>query len=171
VHHLDSADSYGWSNGQFRREVFGERAARAFFALNVALAGALMMFACAEDGMEEFYRSILRLKRSFPALDRGAVDYLSVTADDPRAFTVLRTLDEQVVVPVINIADRLAAPRLTIAPGILRPRGDRFTVTDRMDGSVFAGPSGLAWTAQELSTITVALNAFQARFLEIAASA
>ncbi len=170
VHHLDSADSYGWSNNQFRREVFGERAARALFAYNVAIAGALMLFACAEDGMEEFYRTILNLKRSTPALDRGEVDYLAVRADDPRVFTSLRTLDAQVIIPVVNIADRLAAPTLSLDPSLLPLEGTHFTVTDRLDGSRWAGPSGLTWSRAELASIKVGLNAFQARFLEIAST-
>jgi glycosidase len=167
VHHLDSGDSFGWSNNQFRREVFGERAARALFAFNVAIAGALMMVEAAEYGMEEFYRSILRLKRSLPALDRGAVDYLAVRADDPRVFATLRTLESQVVIPVVNLADRLAAPTLSLSTDSLPLKGARFAVTDRMDGSIVAGPSGVAWSRAELEHVKVGLSAFQARFLEI----
>jgi len=168
VHHLDSADSSGWANGHYRREVFGERAARALFAFNVAVAGPIMMFAGAEDGMEEFYRSILALKRSLPALDGGAIDYLAVRADDPRVFAVLRTLDGQIVIPAVNIADRLASPTLTVEVDSLPLKGERFRVTDRYDGSAFAGPSGVTWSTEELASIRIPLNAFQSRFLEIA---
>ena len=170
VQHLDSGDSFGWSNLQMRKEVFGERAARALFAYNVAIAGALMMVEGAEIGMEEFYRTILALKRSIPALDRGAVDFMSVRADDPRVFAVVRTLDARTVIPVVNIADRLAPTTLAVEPGALALRGDRFRVTDRFDGSVFAAPSGLTWSARELESMRVPLGAFQARFLEITAA-
>jgi hypothetical protein len=118
--------------------------------------------------MEEFYRTILALKRAIPALDRGALDYFAVRADDPRVFTLLRKLHGQVVIPVVNIADRISATTLTVDTGALGLRGNRFTVTDRYDGSLVAGPSGLAWSLKELATIRITVGAFLSRFLEIA---
>jgi hypothetical protein len=72
-----------------------------------------------------------------------------------------------VVIPVVNIADRISRTTLTVDRGALPLRGERFRVTDRFDGSVIVGPSGAAWTAQELESIPVVLAAFQARFLEV----
>jgi glycosidase len=167
VQHLDSGDSYGWSNNQFRREVFGERAARALFACNVAIAGAIMMVEGAEVGMEEFYRTILGLKRSLPALDHGSLDHRAVTADDPRVFTLLRKLDGQVIIPVVNIADKISHTTLKVDTAALGLRGGSFRVTDRYDGSVIAGPSGVIWSAAELASIKVPVGAFHFRFLEI----
>ena len=132
------------------------------------MAGALMLFACAEDGMEEFYRTILALKRSLPALDHGSLDYFAVKSDDPRIFTLLRKLDGQAVIPVVNIADRISRATLTVDTAALGLRGSRFLVTDKYDGSVIAGSSGVIWSAAELASIPVAVDAFAFRFLEIA---
>ncbi len=167
VHHLDSGDTFGWSNLQYRRQVFGVPAAKALFALVVSLGGPLMMYAHAEDGMEDFYRDILRLKRSLPAVDRGAVAYLAVGCDNDRVFAPLRSLGAQVVVPVVNLADRACAATLALPVDRLAP-GDAWTVTDRVDGSVLAGPGGRTWKRSGLAAVKVDLDPFQYRFLEVA---
>lgn len=167
VHHLDSGDTFGWSAMQYRREVFGVDAARALFALVVSLGGPLMMYAHAEDGMEDFYRAILALKRSLPAVDRGAVDCLAVQSDNERVFAPLRTHGNQVVVPAINLADRPCTATLSLPPDRLGP-GDAWTVIDRVDRTVLPGPSGGSWRRAELAAIAVDLAGFQHRFLEIA---
>jgi len=171
VHHLDSADTFGWSCNQFRREVFGVPAARAFLGICVAIAGSLMTYSGAEQGMEEFTRSLLALKRALPALDRGDVDYLAVRADDRRVFATLRTLDGQAVIPVVNVADRLSTAVLALDPAVLPVRGAAFRVVDRLDGTVLLGPSGPAWRKEELGAIVVPLSPFQVRVLEIVPAA
>jgi glycosidase len=167
VQHLDSSDSHGWSNSQFRKEVFGEAAARALFLFNVAIAGPIHMLAGAEVGMEDFYRNVFRVKRSLPALDRGSVDFLAVQADDPHVFTPLRVLDEQVVIPVINISDSPTETTFTVPPSALPRRANAFRVVDRMNGSPLMGPSGAVWTPTEVGRMRVQLAAFQGRMLEI----
>lgn len=166
VHHLDSGDTFGWSNLQYRRQVFGVPAARALFALVVSLGGPLMMYAHAEDGMEDFYRAILSLKRSLPAVDRGALDCLAVSCDDDRVFAPLRTLGGQVVVPVINLSDRARAATLALPVDRLGA-GASWLVTDRVDDSRIPGPSGKAWKRAELAAVKVDLGPFQHRFLEV----
>ncbi|HSV93833.1 MAG TPA: alpha-amylase family glycosyl hydrolase, partial [Desulfobacterales bacterium] len=166
VHHLDSGDTFGWSNLQYRRQVFGVPAAKALFALVVSLGGPLMMYAHAEDGMEEFYRDILRMKRSLPAVDRGDIDCLAVGCDNDRVFAPLRTLETQVVVPVINIADRVCAATLALPVDRLGP-GDAWIVMDRVDGTVIAGGSGGTWKRRDLTAVKVDLGPFQYRFLEV----
>jgi hypothetical protein len=103
-----------------------------------------MMYAHAEDGMEDFYRDILRLKRSLPAVDRGTVDYLAVGCDNDRVFAPLCSLGAQVVVPVVNIADRGCTATLALPVDRL-DLGDAWAITDRVDGSALAGPSGRTW--------------------------
>ena len=44
---------------------------------------------------------------------------------------------------------------------------DAFRVTDRFEGDLVAGPSGVTWSARELGSIRVTLGAFRSRFLEI----
>jgi hypothetical protein len=126
-----------------------------------------MMYAHAEDGMEDFYRDILRLKRSLPVVDRGTVDYLAVGCDNDRVFAPLRTLGDQVVVPVVNLADRSCAATLALPVDRLGP-GDAWTVTDRVNGTVLPGPSGGTWKRRDLAGVKVDLGPFQHRFLEVA---
>ena len=74
VHHLDSHDTNEWGGlMQYRREAFGEQAARALFGFCCSLGGPLMMFQGAEDGAEEFYRRMLRLVNELPALRDGSI--------------------------------------------------------------------------------------------------
>jgi hypothetical protein len=126
-----------------------------------------MMYAHAEDGMVEYYRSILALKRALPAVDRGTIEYLAVGCDDDQVFAPLRTHGGQVVVPAINLADRSCAATLALPVDRLGS-GDAWTVTDRVDGTLLRGPSGQAWKREELAAVEVDLGPFQYRFLEVA---
>jgi len=126
--------------------------------------GPLMMYAHAEDGMEDFYRDILRMKRSLPAVDRGDIDCLAVGCDNERRVRAASHPRTQVVVPVINIADSACAATLALPVDRLGP-GDAWIVTDRVDGMVLAGPGGRTWKRGDLAAVKVALGPFQYRFL------
>ncbi len=105
IHHVDSHDSHEWGRlGQYRREAFGEGAARAFFALCCFLDGGVMVFNGAEDGSETVYRRLLHLKANLPALRDGTESFDALTADDPRVFCSMRTAPGQVLVPAINFS-------------------------------------------------------------------
>lgn len=116
IHHVDSHDSHEWGRlGQYRREAFGEEAARAFFALCCFLEGGVMVFTGAEDGCEAFYRRFLLLKAEQPALSRGSESFDGIAADDRHVFCSVRAAPEQVVVPVVNFSPHARRVSVSIA--------------------------------------------------------
>ena len=71
VHHVDSHDSFSWGGlGLFRREAFGVEGVRLLFAYCALVDGGVMNYAKAETGSEEFYRKVLAVRESTPALAR-----------------------------------------------------------------------------------------------------
>ena len=92
VHHLDSHDTYWWGEkAQFRREAFGDAAARAMFAFFALLDGGIMVYTGAERGAEAFYQRLLRLRRGIPALRYGGCETMAVACADEAVLALLRT--------------------------------------------------------------------------------
>jgi len=168
VHHLDSHDTNEWGGlMQYRREAFGEQAARALFGFCCSLGGPLMMFQGAEDGAEEFYRRMLRLVNELPALRDGSIDYLAIQVSDANVFAPLRVYDRQIVVPVIHLGSQAIQASLSLPLEKMPLQGQAYRLVDRMDDTVLPGPSGDTWAVEQLRNLKVELGPYQVRMIEI----
>jgi hypothetical protein len=105
THHVDSHDSHEQDRlGMFRKERFGEDAARLLFAWAAFLDGALMSYVGAESGSEEFFRKVLEIRRSAGPLRRGECDYLAIAPSRPEVFAPLWREGRAFAVPVLSFA-------------------------------------------------------------------
>lgn len=168
IHHVDSHDSHEWGRlGQYRREAFGEDAARAFFALSCFLEGGVMVFTGAEEGSEATYRQLLRLKADLPALSRGGESFDAVTADDQHVFYSMRSAPGQVLVPVINLSPDARRVRISIDASALpgTPTGAHDHVAGRAV-DLSAREAGQPAAGQP-ARVTTDLEPFQAALIEL----
>lgn len=118
VHHLDSHDTFWWGGmAQFRREAIGNQAACAMFSIFALIGGGILNYAGAEKGSEEFYSKLLFLRKNILELKYGECDYLSARSDDENIFTVLRILNEGVVLVAINTFSLESVSTITINKG------------------------------------------------------
>lgn len=162
IHHVDSHDSHEWGRlGQYRREAFGDEVARAFFALSCFLEGGVMVFAGAEDGSEDFYRRLLRLKADLPALRQGDERFDGVEADDRNVFVSIRRSSGQIVVPVVNFSRDARRVCVSIAGlGVSHAPHRAFDHIEGVGLAAEAAPDGV-WT------LTLDLQPFQAALVEL----
>jgi hypothetical protein len=162
IHHVDSHDSHEWGRlGQYRREAFGEEVARAFFALSCFLEGGIMVFTGAEDGSEDFYGHLLRLKADLPALRQGDERFDGVEANDRNVFVSIRRSSGQIVVPVVNFSRDARRVYVSISElGVSPATHQAFDHVKGVDLAAEAAPDG-AWT------LTLDLQPFQAALVEL----
>jgi glycosidase len=104
IHHVDSHDSYYNSGSLYRKEMLGESEARMLFALAAFIDGGVMSFVGAETGSEEFYRRVLKLRESTPALQYGSCEYLTVVSENERVFSPLRRYENEWALPVLSFS-------------------------------------------------------------------
>jgi glycosidase len=168
VHHLDSHDTHEWGGlCQYRREAFGEDVARLFFAFCCSLDGGMMVFSGAEEGVEEYYRTLLRLRRELPALSVGSCDYTAVHVDSENVYAPLRIHGRQIVVPVLHFADRSVRVCIALPVEKLPLDAQSYRLVDRLSGAPVRGPGGEVWTRAQLGAVRMELGPYQARMLEI----
>ncbi|MDX1933608.1 MAG: alpha-amylase family glycosyl hydrolase [Capsulimonadales bacterium] len=163
---LDSHDSY-WRPQEFRSATFGIPASRAIVGLFAFLDGGFMDYNGADRGSEAFYRKVMRLRRSEPALREGTCDLLAVTPSDPMAIAPLRQTVGQTLLAVLYFEDRSARIGLPIPPDVLPADHDTFLVRDRMSGRIVPGPNGnRGWKREELTDFAADMKPYGVRLLE-----
>ena len=105
VHHADSHDSHEWAwVGIFQRDYIGLEQSRALFAYCIFVEGGVMNYAGGEDGSEELYKSLIAMRKTFPALMEGSCEYLAVKSESRNMLTLLRRKGEQTLIPIINFS-------------------------------------------------------------------
>ncbi|MGD0501004.1 MAG: alpha-amylase family glycosyl hydrolase [Bryobacteraceae bacterium] len=117
VHHLDSHDSYerpnrleatptGGGLGMYGKEAFGVEGARLLFAWAAFMDGGVMNYVWAEKGSEDFYRRVLALRESTPAMHDGSCDYLALRPSSNRVFAPLWRGGGNLAIPVLAFSDK-----------------------------------------------------------------
>lgn len=168
VHHLDSHDSHEWGQlMQYRREAFGPEAARALFAFCCSLEGGIMAFAGAELGDEDYYRHLLHLRRTNPALREGSSQYDAVWSDDRRVFTFVRATASQIVVPVILFACDSASVEIRFSKAALPYPATAVRVRDLVQDSWLPLADPGAGPGSDHLTLTLTLAPYQVALLEL----
>ena len=107
VHQADSHDSYEWGGlGMYRKEAFGVGGGRLLFAWSAFLDGGVMNYVWAEKGSEDFYRRVLELRESTPAMREGSCDYLALRPSSDRVFAPLWRSAEGWAIPILTFSDQ-----------------------------------------------------------------
>ena len=151
VHHVDSHDSFTWGGlGMFRKEAFGVEGARLLFAYCAFLDGGVMNYAGAERGSEEFYRKVLAVRESTPALREGSCDYLAVRPGNDRVLAPLRRYGKEWALPVLSFAAEPIATELPLDPLGLDP-AKTYRLVEAFSGAERVGKG------KDLSRLTVQL--------------
>ena len=101
VHHLDSHDSQ-----MYGKEAFGVDGARLLFAWSSFMDGGVMNYVGAEKGSEDFYRRVLELRESTPAMRAGSCDYLALRPSSDRVFAPLWRSGEGMAIPLFAFSDK-----------------------------------------------------------------
>jgi glycosidase len=154
VHHVDSHDSYTWGGlGMFRKEAFGVEGARLLFAFCAFLDGGIMNYAGAEKGSEEFYRKVLAVRESTPALREGMCDYLAVRPASDRVLAPLRRLGSDWALPVLSFSAEPIRTALPLDALRLRPQG-AYTLTEVFSGTERVGKG------KDLSRLDIELSPY-----------
>ena len=106
----------------FKKEAFGVEGARLMFAFSAFLDGGVMNFAGAEKDSEDFYRQVLSLVKSVPALDVGSTcECLSVPSSNDRVLPLLRRRGADWAIPVLSFSAEPVEADLSLAALHLRP--------------------------------------------------
>lgn len=153
IHYADSHDSHEWGSlGMFKKEAFGPDAARMLFAFAAFIDGGVMNYAGGEVGSEEYYRKVLALRGSTPALREGGCDYLAVRPGDDRVAAPLRRHGDNWALPVLCFS---AAPVTTVIPldALGLNANARYTLREAFSGEVRQG------SGKELNRLKVELPA------------
>jgi glycosidase len=169
VHHLDSHDTFWWGEkAQFRREAFGEAAARALFAFFALQGGGIMVYTGAERGSQGFYRRLLRLRQADPVLRRGECDFLAVRCDQAQVLPLLRVHENRHAIPLINLGEAPVRGLLSIPYRRLGlAAGQACAVEDILNGERIAPVKSDRLSASDLEGLTVDLEGFGVRVLRI----
>lgn len=139
VRHVDSHDSYDWGSlGMFRKEAFGIEGARLLFAYSAFLDGGVMNYVGAERGSEEFYRKVLALRESIPALREGTCDYVAVRPGNDRVLAPLRRYGKQWALPVLSFSAEPIRTELPLNTLGLNPE-TMYTLSDAFSGAERVG--------------------------------
>ncbi len=115
VHHIDSHDSQ-----MYARQAFGVEGARLLFAWSSFLDGGVMSYVWGEKGSEDFYRRVLELRETTPAL-RGGCDYLALRPSSDRLFAPLWRSAESLAIPVLAFSDKPIEAEIPLDPLGLEP--------------------------------------------------
>ena len=151
VHHVDSHDSYSWGSlGLFRSEAFGIEGVRLLFAYSAFLDGGVMNYVGGEKGSEDFYRKVLALRESIPALREGTCDYTAVRPGNDRVFAPLRRYGREWALPVLSFSAEPISTELPLDTLGLNPEST-YTLSEAFSGAERVGKG------KDLSRLTVDL--------------
>lgn len=164
---LDSHDSY-WRPREFRRDTFGIPAARAIVGLFAFIEGGFMDYNGADKGSEAFYRRMMHLRQTQPALKRGTCDFLAVTPTDPMAIAPLRQTEGQTLLPVIYFDDKPARIGLFLPLHTLNLEAATYAVRDLMTNRFLPAPDGgRVWKREQLKRLRVDMEPYGVRLLDL----
>jgi hypothetical protein len=167
VRHLDCHDTY-WRPKEFRSRTFGIPAARAIVAFFAFADGGFMDYEGADEGSEDFYRTVMHLRRTQPALKRGSCDYLAVRPDDEMALAMWRGHEGQVLVPVIYFDNKPARTELALPVERLDGKISTFELRDLLTDLPLTAPDGaVTWRRDQLDRLPIALEPYATLLLEI----
>lgn len=132
VHQADSHDTHEWSDrsgatrgglGMYRKEAFGVDGANLLFAWASFIDGGVMTYVWAEKGSEDFYRRVLELRESTPAIRGGSCDYLALRPSSDRVFAPLWRSAEGLAIPVLAFSDKPIEAQIPLDALKLDPDG------------------------------------------------
>jgi len=151
---------------------FGIEASKAAFAAAAMAKGALHVFykqvRNSKADLGDFYKRILNVRSSSPALDHGDADYRSIVCSNENVFTVLRFLGDEWAVPVINFSNERVECFIGLPadlPGL--DAGSTYEVMDLMSGTKMKPGSSTGFTVRDLHRIEVVPAPYQVMVLRV----
>jgi hypothetical protein len=119
----------------YGRDAFGADGARLLFAWSSFLDGGVMNYVGAEKGSEDFYRKVLALRESIPAIKDGDCDYLAIRPGNDRVFAPLRRSGELQAIPVLSFSTEAVKTELPLEALRLKPETE-YAVREEFSGAV-----------------------------------
>ena len=167
--HIDSHDSFWWPLPGFkwRREQYGIPATRALVATWSLSGGAYMMFVGGEVGIEEDIRRVNRLRHTIPEIRLGAADYDGILVADDRIYAVVRVLDGQRSLVLVNLSGEAIATSCALVDlsGLTSPTG--YLLHDVWQDDSLPSADGYSWFPAQLGAIDLAFTPHQVRVLTL----
>jgi glycosidase len=170
VHHLDCHDTY-WGPKEFRSHTFGTKAARAIVGFFAFIEGGFMDYNGADAGSEAFYRRVIHLRKTQPALYAGTCDYLAVKPSNPMVLPPLRQSAGQTLLPLIHFDNQRSNAHIPLPLGRMGLDAEAYLVKDLMTNRALPSPTGRAWRRDELEGFTVEMAPYAVRLLDFKPSA
>jgi hypothetical protein len=137
----------------FKKEAFGIDAARLLFAFSSFIGGGVMNYVGSEAGSEEFYRKVLGLRESIPALREGSCDYLAVRPSNDRVFAPLRRYRDECALPLLSFSAQRVSTEVPVSALGLK-RDATYTLEEAFSGIKRTGKG------KELTRLPVELPPF-----------
>ncbi|HYH13285.1 MAG TPA: hypothetical protein VD789_13080, partial [Thermomicrobiales bacterium] len=167
--HIDSHDTFWWPLPGFkwRREQYGLPATRALLATFSLIGGVYMTFVGGEVEIEDDIRRMTSLRAMLPEIRLGSPNYDAVRADDDFVFAVLRELDGNVALVLVNLSNDPVDTRVALDTSRLASTWTAFQVRDVWNDTGLRHPEGYVWTEDDLAAFTIQFDPWQPRVLVI----
>lgn len=131
-HHIDSHDSW-WneSKSAFGRDKFGHDPALLLNAFCMFMDGSFLAFAGAEKGDEEFFRTMLSLRRELSPLRYGSCDYMKCSTDSNHVVAFYREFQKDYCILLFNFSNDEVKCNLSISGALPECSGRIVNVVDK----------------------------------------
>jgi hypothetical protein len=140
----------------------GSRISRMLLAGMVACGFVPMIWSGQEQGDERFVGRLLRMWEQQPALRHGAAHYNAVPCDSAQVFAVLRTLDDERLLSLLNVGPHRQTIAVSLPVDTLGlPEGD-YMLYDLLDAREWDEEGQCSWQRDELLALRLTLEPFGA---------
>ena len=138
VHHVDSHDTMWWPlvGSKWRREQYGLDATKAFIAVMALVGGPYMTYVGGEEGVEDYLRTIHRLRNQRPELQHGVAEFASVRSSRDEIFAVVRGGPGPKCVVLVNMSSQ------TLSCDVEIDDWSAAAARDLLSGAAFPGGAG-----------------------------
>jgi glycosidase len=172
AHHIDSHDSFWWPLPGFkwRREQYGVPATRALMAMWALSGGAYMIFVGGEVAIEDDIGRVNRLKRTIPEMRLGAADYDGIVVTSDQVYGVVRVVDGQRSVVLVNLSASTVRTSVTIKAPVGPTSSTGYLLRDVWRDESVPTADGYTWRSEQLDDIELDFEPYGVRVVTIRAA-
>lgn len=140
----------------------GSRISRMLLAGMVLCGFVPALWAGQEEGEEAALSALLHARHAYPILRYGATFYNMVWCDSPQVFTVVRTLNSDCVLGLLNISPYKQTVTLSLPVDSLPLENTSFRLHELFSDTFWLEDDRRTWRRSELQHIRLTLEPFQA---------